>query len=1501
MIDTGSGVSILSLKAYQMIASAHALSLLPYDIQLYAANGKTINTIGIAENVSFQLGGHTLRTNFIVIADHLGAEDFLLGRNFLRTYNVLVDLTAMRVTIRDPKAPRHFKPVHEVSDHEPSLVISTEKVVLGPYERKLVRAQVISQKHNEYLFRNVMIRPLGVHKRCPFVSEDTLTSVGDEGIVFIAVRNTATFENVTIPTKTVLGKAEPTNFVLQPVAADTATEIDKPLFEQVNRVYTDEWLNETSSEYSSFAQNFLSSTEMSEEGLSESEKRARTDPQLLRPIPGPDLSSVLSSWGEGARDQLASVLSEYDDLFMKHKADIGRCKIAKHRIELEPEAIPHREGARRMSPDKAAKANQEVRNLLALGLIQPSYSPWASGIVMVKKKTGELRFCCDFRPLNDVTVKDAFPLPKIDESLSRIGNAKIFTSIDLAWAFWQIPLKKRDRRKTAFACELGLFEWRRMPFGLCNASATFQRSITRALQRIQQRHGSVVMAYIDDIVIATETIEDHIARIKEVFECLREAGFKMRAEKCDFMRTETKYLGRVVSSEGIKPDPEAVIKIQEWMPPRSREELQSFLGFANYYRDFVPFHAAKVQPLQELLKKSQHFHWEVKHQEAFDAVKEALANAIALAAPNEDGRFVLDTDASAVAIAGILHQEQEHNGKTILRPIVFGSKSLTKTQLNYGAPKLEMYAVFYFIEKFHLYLAGREFTLRVDNQALSWLKTYSMDQAMIGRWIARLDQYNFKTIHRPRTQHRNVDGLSKRTNDYVHREKILEKLPEVSEGFNFMTQEDYEALPTVPYFDKHGRLIPNHPELPPEARAQLPLLYILGKRPKMSLQEPPVSDAPWYPQIQWEATPTIDEDHRPSHILSITTGVPPERLDTGEPDPVLEGMPLECQRQAHALRTVGTELHEHFLTRRGLKDLHLAQNRDVHLLALRKLIKGEPLEDTMFPEDVQDFARRYFHQKKDLLFLNPDDILCVNYVPQQRALHVRPCMIVMPQLYQHEILYRAHDKSGHQGVGKVLARVQERHTWPGIKRDIVNHIKHCLTCQQTKHPAGNPCYPLQNINSSNFNFLTWGEENEEEIVHRSPNQCSTQPDTMNRRGRPRGRPPGRGRPRAIPSGRTTTSSRTQTTRSRSGPRTRVSTRAPPRKLDRAMTLPEVPESQQPPENQNSEPRPSSQTSRYQLRANRAPRYKCGTCGSRNCSCVKQLTRDSPDNRLARGAVVPARDLLMARAHYHPQHEILTVQAQREKVEAPPLVHHLIITVEKTFTSVEREVIPPLEETLRAMHATSPSDCPTYRFKEWTPPHRGGLEFTLHAIIPPLPPSMTFGELAEEDSSPEMVRCITAHQLWEKYRIASPPGDIYQPTNGWWLLVTSLDATTLVSPTTLLMCLESLRTVTEPENTLCFHMADIHRGKFLSQHWLQLIAVIFCRQAKIHFLDRQSYTPEKPVTVNEALSIAHDWSSTNMGDRPLRRTVWEDRKAILRHLAPQPNDDQSNTTGKWLIT
>ena len=287
---------------------------------------------------------------------------------------------------------------------------------------------------------------------------------------------------------------------------------------------------DTSSKYTSSSESeFLSAIDPSEHGLSEPEVKKRTDLALLAPIPGPEaqLDKVRNLWGSTARDTLEKLFSKFGYFFMQYKADIGKCKIAKHPVELGPGAVPHREGARRMSTEKAERANQEVRNHLALDMIQPSLSTWASGIVMVKKKTGKLRFCCDFRLLNEVTIKDAYPLPRIDESLSRLRKTKIYTSNDLAWVFWQIPVRKADRQKTAFACTLGIFKRRRMSFGMCNASATFQRAIARALPKIVNREGSMVMAYIDDILIATETIEDHMERLVKY-----SSAYAKQASKC---------------------------------------------------------------------------------------------------------------------------------------------------------------------------------------------------------------------------------------------------------------------------------------------------------------------------------------------------------------------------------------------------------------------------------------------------------------------------------------------------------------------------------------------------------------------------------------------------------------------------------------------------------------------------------------------------------------------------------------------------------------------------------------------------------------------------------------------------------------------------------------------------------------------------------------------------------------------------------------------------------
>ena len=397
----------------------------------------------------------------------------------------------------------------------------------------------------------------------------------------------------------------------------------------------------------------------------------------------------------------------------------------------------------------------------------------------------------------------------------------------------------------------------------------------------------------------------------------------------------------------------------------------------------------------------------------------------------------------------------------------------------------------------------------------------------------------------------------------------------------------------------------------------------------------------------------------------------------------------------------------------------------------------------------------------------------------------------------------------------------------------------------------------------------------------------------NRRGRPRGRSQGRRR------GSVTSSSQalTRTSRPYTRSRGRVRIRAQSRTLERAMTLPNIAESTSPEQRQAEQLNPP-RAAPYQLRRNRVPRYRCGTCGSRNCSCVNLIKGRPPDQRLARGDDASAPALADTETFEdHAQHTIRSIQAEDQDI---PRVHHIVITIEKTYSSVGPGVIPPMETTLKAMQGTSPSDCPTYRFKEWTWHEKSGLEFTLAAIIPPLPPSMVFVKIEPTDTKVAMVRCITAQKLWQQYGVTSPPGDVYHPTTGWWLLVTSLDETSPVTPRTLLICLENLRTLVEFDDTLCFHLADIYRGKFLSQHWLQLLAITFCRQARIRLLDKYTYTFENPVTVLEALSVVHDWSCTNLGDRPLRRTVWQDRKAILDHLTPR-QDNQSTVTGKLLTT
>ena len=390
LVDTGSGVSILTFSAFNRVAAQTGTVLKLYQVDLYAANGKTIKTYGLAERIIFQLGGYELETNFVVVDDAMGVEDFLLRRNFLRSYQDLVDLTSMKIVVRAPVKPVwHHAHAQDAQVGDASLVTPVVldcDLILQPFERAVARAKLVTDALEPMIFQSVALNAslsdTSLHN--VVFLENSVATVSETGTLYVSLINlTSNPQRVrcgvqlgTVVPVSVVYQAVPQNLVSS-TTTSKKTNADNGRANSVYKVYSEMNLS-TASELTSSEFEFLSSTDPSETGLSEREIRKRTDPELMAPIPGPDsqLQEVKNLWSASACESLGKILNEFDDLFMKHKADIGRCTIAKHTVEVEPGAVPHREGARRMSPEEAERANQEVRNLLALGMIRPSLSPW---------------------------------------------------------------------------------------------------------------------------------------------------------------------------------------------------------------------------------------------------------------------------------------------------------------------------------------------------------------------------------------------------------------------------------------------------------------------------------------------------------------------------------------------------------------------------------------------------------------------------------------------------------------------------------------------------------------------------------------------------------------------------------------------------------------------------------------------------------------------------------------------------------------------------------------------------------------------------------------------------------------------------------------------------------------------------------------------------------------------------------------------------------------------
>ena len=463
------------------------------------------------------------------------------------------------------------------------------------------------------------------------------------------------------------------------------------------------------------------------------------------------------------RSKLFSTCNKFKNVFAA-KGEIGEIKGFTHKITLKPDAVP----VKRMPYKKPAKLaefeRETVKELLQKGIIEPSCSPWSMGTVIVEKgHVGEKgtkiepRFCVDYRPLNRATMKDSYPLPDIQSIIDWVGeNNKFVTLLDANKGFWSIPMEESSKLYTAFCTQNGLYQWKRMPFGLCNASASFQRIMETILCGLLW--GSVLV-FVDDIIVIGKSIEDHCKNLEQVLLRLQTHNVKLNTRKCKIAYNELRILGHIFTPEGMKPDPQKVEAIKLLKPPTNCKEIKQFLGAASYYRRYIKGFTNIARPLQMLLRKDAKFQWTDVHQKHFEQLKTALTTAPVLCHYDPKKPVVVHTDASDQGIGGVLMHINENNRE---QPIAYTSRALTPAETRYNTTEKEMLAIVHALRAFHTYLYSRSFSIYTDHQPICGIKFAKNNKSKrLMKWALELQDYDCEIIYKSGNLNYVPDALSR--------------------------------------------------------------------------------------------------------------------------------------------------------------------------------------------------------------------------------------------------------------------------------------------------------------------------------------------------------------------------------------------------------------------------------------------------------------------------------------------------------------------------------------------------------------------------------------------------------------------------------------------------------------------------------------------------------------------------------------------------------------------
>jgi hypothetical protein len=720
-VDSGAAISILDYTAYSRLAREGGLPPLgECKDKFHAVNGTKLPVHGQVE-IPLYISGVVFRHTFVV--SDMPFWSGIVGLDFLDAFGAVIDVPQGQITF---KCNGMTVSCSRIEDNGVRFVCTKKRTVIFPNRQLfvgLVQRRIFGYQADTHPSdTSILVEPDSRFRSQYGCLAAAVVTRSEGGVVSLVNYSSKT---VVLPKGSVLGLSTPLSQVHEGELVEHGLSV--PFVNSVNKVVSD-----------NKSDNCKNESETIPAHLQELLDRAKVDLTL------------------GEFDIAKSVITSYADVFAEPGGPLGRTTLVEHDINTG-DAVPIREKLRRYAPKQLQIIDEEVDRMLAQDVIERSESPWSSPIVIVKKKDGSARMCLDVRKLNKVTKKDAYPLPRIDHALSSLRGGRFFCTMDLQSGYWQLPLAEGAKEKTAFSApRRGQFQFKVMPFGLCNAPASFERFMERVLEGLQWES---CLVYLDDIIVSGSSVENLAENLSRILGRLRSAGLKLKPSKCTMFGKQVSYLGHVVSEKGVACDPTKVESVRDWPTPQNLHDVRSFLGLAGYYREYMESFSSLAEPLFHLTRKNVPFLWSEECESAFQALKGRLTSAPILAYPDPSKPYILDTDCSLNGMGAVLSQIQD--GKE--RVVAYASKTLSRSQRNYCTTMRELLAVVTFVKHFRHYLFGPPFVIRTDHASLVWLSNFKHPEGMLARWITSLEPYDFRIIHRKGVEHGNADGLSRRT------------------------------------------------------------------------------------------------------------------------------------------------------------------------------------------------------------------------------------------------------------------------------------------------------------------------------------------------------------------------------------------------------------------------------------------------------------------------------------------------------------------------------------------------------------------------------------------------------------------------------------------------------------------------------------------------------------------------------------------------------------------